>query len=293
NVSTVLKIIGIYGLLILLLSLGKRHIFESSIPVTELFSSSSASGFNWAKAFVGVLWSYTGWHYASFVTGVAINPKRNVPIAMIAGTLIVTLSYVLCNIGYLSVLSVDEIKGTTTLAADAAGRVFPGGDIAVSVLIALSVFGCAGIYVLATPRIIQQMSTEGLFFEIFGKAHPKFGVPVNAILLQSAWAIVLVFYWGKFESLYTYVTITEWFFLLMACAGLFIVRYKKKSDTGEIAFKSPLFPLLPIIFIAVIGWFIVKNAKSENPAAYYGLLIIPVGAIVYYLYKVFGKKAIR
>ncbi len=99
NVSTVLKIIGIYGLLILLLFLGTNNIFDNSISVSEIFTNEKAQGFGWAKAFVGVLWSYTGWHYASFVTNEAENPKRNVPLALILGTLVVTLSYVLVSIG--------------------------------------------------------------------------------------------------------------------------------------------------------------------------------------------------
>lgn len=284
NVSTVLKIIGIYGLLVVLLLLGKQNIFAGSIPPAELFSDPKAEGFDWAKAFVGVLWSYTGWHYASFVTGEAENPKRNVPLSLILGTLVVTLSYVLVSIGYMKVLTVEEIQQTKTLAADASERVIQGGGYATSLLIALSVFGCAGLYVLATPRIIQHMSKEGLFFDIFGKSHPKFGVPVNAILLQSAWAIILIFIWGKFEALYTYVTITEWFFLMLACAGIFIFRSKRKGNEEGI-FRSPLYPVLPLLFIGVVCWFIVKNAMSDDPAAYLGLLVIPVGAIIYFIFR--------
>ena len=107
---------------------------------------------------------------------------------------------------------------------------------------------------------------------------------MNAILLQSAWAIVLIFVWGKFEALYTYVTITEWFFLAMACSGIFIFRIKKLGQTDGI-FKSPLYPVLPFLFIAVVAWFILKNALSDDPAAYFGLLVIPLGAIVYFIYK--------
>ena len=284
NVSTILKIIGIYGLLILLLFLGTNTIFDNSISIKEIFTNKTAEKFGWAKAFVGVLWSYTGWHYASFVTNEAENPKRNVPLALILGTLVVTLSYVLVSIGYMKVLSIEEIQNSKTLAADAIEKIIPGGSYAVSILIALSVFGCAGLYVLATPRIVQQMAKEGLFFDAFGKSHPKFGVPVNAILLQSAWAIVLIFVWGKFEALYTYVTITEWFFLAMACSGIFIFRIKKLGQTDGI-FKSPLYPVLPFLFIAVVAWFILKNSLSDDPAAYFGLLVIPLGAIVYFIYK--------
>jgi APA family basic amino acid/polyamine antiporter len=286
NISTILKIVGIYGLLIAALFLGDRAIFGES--TAAVINAASDGGPNYASAFVGVLWSYTGWHYASFVAGDAINPKRNVPLAMILGTAAVTLTYVLCNMGYMAVLDMETIQSSKTLAADALEKVIPNSGIFVSALIAISVFGCAGLYILATPRIIHQMSNEGLFFKTFSKKSEKFGVPVNAILLQSIWAIVLIFVWGRFEALYTYVTTTEWLFLLMACFGIFIVRSKMKNE--EVSFKTPLYPILPIIFCVVIGWFIYMNAFSDKPEAYFGLLIIPLGVIFYFLYKAFGRK---
>lgn len=285
NVSTILKIVGIYGILIIALFFGTRDVFEPTLTILE---ESVGTKPDYAKAFVGVLWSYTGWHYASFVAGDALNPKRNVPIAMIVGTAVVTLTYVLCNLGYMKVLDIATIQNSTTLASDAMGKIIPGSETAVALLIAISVFGCAGLYVLATPRIIRQMSTEGIFFPIFSKDHPRFGVPLNAIILQSVISIILIFVWKGFENLYTYVTITEWFFLLLTAIGIFVVRAKYKGDHS--GFKAPLYPILPLIFIAVVGWFIYMNAETDNPSAYFGLLIIPVGAVFYFVYRKFGKK---
>jgi APA family basic amino acid/polyamine antiporter len=282
NIATILKMIGIFGVIIVLLFWGTSP--ESSEVVS---TTQDLAPFNWAKAFVGVLWSYTGWHYASFVSGDAKNPQRDVPMAMILGTLTVTVIYVLCNLGYTHVMSIAEIQNTKTLAADAMEKVWVGSGFWVSILIALSVFGCAGLYILATPRIIQQMSKEGVFFKTFATAHPKFGVPLNAILMQSVWAIVLVFVWGKFEALYTYVTITEWFFLLLTALGFvsWVVLKKKESFTV----RSSIFIFLALVFSIVVSWFIIANAQSDNPAVYYGLLVIPVGMVVYY----FMKKASR
>ncbi len=189
----------------------------------------------------------------------------------------------LCNLGYLKVLDVTTIQNSNTLAADALEAVIPNSGIWVSALIAISVFGCAGLYILATPRVIHQMAEEGLFFKAFAKKNEKFGVPLNAILLQSVWAIFLIFIWENFENLYTYVTITEWLFLLAACFGIFIVRRKMKGQ--EVGFKTPLYPILPIIFCVVVAWFISMNAISEDPAAYFGLMVIPIGVVLYFVFR--------
>jgi hypothetical protein len=101
--------------------------------------------------------------------------------------------------------------------------------------------------------------------------------------MQSIWAIVLVFVWGKFEALYTYVTITEWFFLLLTALGFVAWVLIKKKETFST--RSAVFIFLSLIFSVVVTWFIVANAQSDNPAVYYGLLVIPIGMVVYYFMK--------
>ena len=279
NIGTVLKMVGIFLLLGLALFLGEKHILGDAAASVVLPTKEGGL----AGAFVGVLWSYTGWHYASFVAGDARNPKRNIPLAMLFGALVVSLIYVLCNLGYLKVLGIAEIQSSKALAVEAMNTIIPGAGSFIGLLIAVSVFACAGLYILATPRVINQMAVEGMFFSVFKKNHPRFGVPLNAIILQSVWAMLLVFVWGKFEALYTYVTITEWFFLMLACIGIFIIR--KKHGTANDGFKTPLYPVLPILFISIIAWFVYKNATSDDPSAYFGLIAIPVGIAFYYIFR--------
>lgn len=286
NIGTVLKILGIYALLILALFLGESAIFPDAVAGA---ASTNSGGDNLAGAFVGVLWSYTGWHYASFVSGDAINPKRNIPLAMLFGTGAVTLTYVLCNLGYFKVIDHDTMASFNNpdapkvLAVEVMNVILPRLSYLMPALIALSVFACAGLYILSTPRIFNQMANEGLFFSAFAKVHPRFGVPLNAILLQSGWAMLLVYLWGSFSSIIEYVTFVEWMFLLTACIGIFIVRKKYPSEIPS--FKVPFYPLLPILFIAVIGWFIFKNALADKAEYYAGLAVLPIGVIVYYLFK--------
>jgi len=291
NVGTVLKIVGIYSLLLLALVLGDKALFAAEV-VASVPDAMPASD-NLAGAFVGVLWSYTGWHYASFVSGDALNPKRNIPLAMILGTGAVTLTYVLCNLGYFKVIDHDTIasfsdsSNSKVVAVEVMNVIMPAASYLMPALIALSVFACAGLYILSTPRIFNQMASEGLFFSAFAKKDPRFGVPVNAIILQSAWAMILVYQWGEFSSIIDYVTFVEWLFLLTACIGIFIVR--KKYAHEEAPFKVPFYPVLPLLFIAVIGWFIFKNVLADKAEYYAGLAVIPVGVAVYYAFK-WAKK---
>jgi APA family basic amino acid/polyamine antiporter len=287
NVGTVLKIVGIYALLFLALLLGQNAILHTAGDA--IAAGAVPREDNLAGAFVGVLWSYTGWHYASFVSGDARNPKRNIPLAMILGTGAVTLTYVLCNLGYLKVLdhktiaSFNSSENPKIVAVEAMSTILPAYRHFMPALIALSVFACAGLYILSTPRIFNQMAKEGLFFKTFAHEHPKFGVPLNAIILQSAWAMVLVMLWGSFSSIIEYVTFVEWLFLLVACIGIFVIR--KKYNHEEPAFKTPLFPVLPAIFIAIVGWFIVRNMFADKAEYYAGLAVIPIGVLLFFFFK--------
>lgn len=290
NVGTVLKMIGIYALLLCIMVLGKEAVNPDGMIAPSIHENDNPAG-----ALVNVLWTFTGWHYASFVAGDARNPKRNIPLAMLIGTSIVTLTYVMINVGYLRVFPHDTIASFSMegqekiTAVEAMKAVIPGSETWTSLLIALSVFAGAGLYILSTPRIFNQMASEGLFFRIFAGKHPKFGVPVNAILLQSGWAIMLVVLWGTFESIITYVTFIEWLFLLMACVGIFFIRLKYRDEKP--AFTTPLYPILPLIFIGVIGWFIAMNIFAEKAEYYAGLAVIPVGVLLYYFSFRGGDKS--
>ena len=282
NAGTILKMIGIYALLVSIVALGK----EAVVPDGG-FTPVLHEGDDFAGALVKVLWTFTGWHYASFVAADAENPKRNIPLAMLIGTSVVTLTYVLINIGYFKVFPHDTIASFSLLgnekitAVEAMEAVIPGSGRWISLLIALSVFAGAGLYILSTPRIFNQMASEGLFFRIFAGKHPRFGVPVNAILLQSGWAIFLVVLWGTFESIIDYVTFIEWLFLLLACTGIFFIRARYRNEAAP-AFRVPLYPVLPLLFILVVGWFITMNIFAERAEYYAGLAVIPIGILLYY-----------
>jgi APA family basic amino acid/polyamine antiporter len=291
NIGTVLKMIGIYALMLALLILGKEIVNPQDSLVPVFHEKDDLAG-----ALVKVLWTFTGWHYASFVAGDAQNPKRNIPLAMLIGTSIVTLTYVFINIGYFKVFPHDTIAQFSVsgqekiTAVEALNAVIPGSRIWISILIALSVFAGAGLYILSTPRIFNQMALEGLFFKAFAKKHPRFGVPVNAILLQSGWAIFLVVLWGTFESIIDYVTFIEWLFLLLACIGIFFIRFRYKDD--QPAFRVPLYPVLPLIFIGIVGWFIVMNVFAERVEYYAGLAVIPIGVLMYFFAFGGGKNKV-
>ncbi len=279
NIFTGLKILGI------LMIIGFGFIFgNSDLSFREITISQSNAGLSaFGVALTGVLFSYGGWQHASFLAGETKNPSRNVPIAMITGAAVVTLIYLLVNISYMLLLPVSTIATSEKVAAEAVSTILPFGGMLVAGLIAVSTFGTIGIYTLSAPRIYYAMASDGLFFKSISKVHPVFKTPVNAIIVQSAWSIILLLFWGTLENLITYTVSVEWIFFTLAAAGIFIFRRKMK-DT-ERPYKTFGYPVTPLIFIIINIWFVINITINKPMHMAIGIGFLLLGVPVYMFFK--------
>ena len=281
DIFTILKLAGIAGLIFIGITLGSSTHNNFSIPN---FFNNGLHLQGIGIAMVGVLWSYGGWQHATFTAGEAKNPKIDIPAAMIIAAAGVTLIYILSNLAYMYLLPINEIGASQSLAADAVQTVIGviGGSL-IAVAIFISTFGTAGIYTLTAPRIYYAMANDGIFFKGVSKIHPKFNTPYNAILIQSSWAIILILFWGTFENLISYVVFTDWIFFGLTAATIFIFRKRKlSSDTG---YKTPLYPLPPLFFIAISIWFVVNTLIEKPEQAIAGIIMLGLGIPIYYYWK--------
>lgn len=278
DVFTILKLIGIFGVIAV------GFIFGSSSITNFSFSVHSGMTGGLAVAMVGVLWSYGGWQHATYAAGEAKNAKKDVPIAMIIATLSVTAIYVLINISYMFLLPVNTIAHSPSVAADAVKTVIgPVGGGIIALAIFISTFGTAGIYTLTAPRIYFAMANDGIFFPQIAKIHPKYSTPANAIIIQSTWAVLLIIFWGTFENLISYVVFTDWIFFGLTAASVFIFR-KKLPDVKR-DYKTLGYPVTPILFILMAAWFVINTLIEKPVQAIAGLIMLGLGLPVYYYWS--------
>jgi APA family basic amino acid/polyamine antiporter len=231
-------------------------------------------------ALVGVLFSVGGWHHASYVAGEAINAPRTVPRAMFLGVLIVLLAYLLVNIAYMLLLPLDVIAQTPKVAADAMGVLAPWGAQAVTVAIALSIFGTISIYTMSAPRIYFAMAEDGIFFKQLAYVHPRWRTPVAAMLAQVVWAMaVLLFFNGLFDQIITFVTFMDIAFMALAGAAVFVFR-KKRPDAAR-PIRAWGYPLIPVVFVLISAAFAVNVLLERPEQALPGLGLLALGIISY------------
>ncbi|HBC78205.1 MAG TPA: amino acid permease [Bacteroidales bacterium] len=281
NIFTGLKIIGILVIICSGFLLGTSDLsFKDLGFIGSGSSTAGISGFG--VALTGVLFSYGGWQHASFLAGETKNPSRNVPIAMITGAAVVTLIYLLVNTSYMLLLPVNSIMTSEKVAAEAVSTVIPFGGMFVAGLIAVSTFGTIGIYTLSTPRIYYAMAEDGLFFKSIANVHPVFKTPVNAIVAQSVWSVILLLFWGTLENLITYTVSVEWIFFTLAAAGIFIFR--KRIKNTERPYKTFGYPVTPLIFIVINTWFVfnIMINKPLHMIIGFGFLLLGVPLYIYF-----------
>ena len=281
DLFTVLKLLGIIGLIIIGFGWGSSGTSNFLAPLGNL---PHGLGGALTIAMVGVIWSCGGWQHATFTAGEAKNPQKTVPLGMIFGAIIVTVIYLLTNVSYLLLLSPAAIAASPHVAADAVETVIgPIGASFIALAIFISTFGTAGIYTLTAPRIYFAMAQDKIFFNKIAEVHPKYHTPAFSIIFQSVWAIILIIFWGTFESLISYVVFTDAIFFALTAIGLFILR--RRLPNASRPYRTIGYPITPVIFIAIEVWFIF-NTLFEKPAeSLAGIGFLLLGIPVYYLWK--------
>ena len=280
NTFTGLKLLAIAAIIV-----AGIIFYDPAVDLQLLNSSTAPTNIMSALllALVGVLWSFGGWHHASYLAGEAINAQRTVPRAMVIGTLIVTLTYVLVNLAYMLLLPLSGISGTERVAGDAIASIFPYGGQLVAIAIAISIFGTIGIYTMTAPRIYFAMAKDGLFFKQLTYVHPRFRTPSLAMILQGVWAVLLLFFWRTFHDLITYVTFTDVAFMALAGSSVFVFR--KRLPDAVRPYRTIGYPLVPLLFVIISTAFVVNTLIQQPKQAWAAVLLFGIGVPVFYAFK--------
>lgn len=288
TIVTFIKIASIIILSLLLFTFGQgsyANVYSGfNIPTETITNIISVIGL----ALAGAFWAYDGWNNVTFVAGEVKNPQRNIPLALLYGTLIVIAVYVLINIAFLYVLPIDEMSKSPLVAASAAERIFGvNGASIISIAVIISTFGALNGSILATARVQFAMARDRLFFSPLGKIHPKFGTPHVSLIIQGVWSCVLVLS-GSFDTISDYVIFAAWLFYMLGAYGVFVLR--KKMPEVNRPYKVWGYPYTPIIFIIFSFLFLVNSIISDTQDAAMGSILILSGLPIYLYWKYYAKK---
>jgi basic amino acid/polyamine antiporter, APA family len=213
-------------------------------------------------ALVSVLWAYDGFGDVSFAGGEVKDPRRNLPRAIVFGTLAIIGIYVLINVAYLYVLPVEAIGRSPLVAADVMQVLFGRAGVAlVSLFVMISSFSSLNGSMLASPRVFFAMADDGMFFETIAKVHPRFKTPYVAILLAAVLGMALVMS-RSFEALTETFVLAIWPFYALGIAAIY--RLRRLRPEMPRPYKAIGYPVVPAIFILSVAAFVI-NALIHEP----------------------------
>jgi len=284
NVLTFIKFGAIFAVVGVVFLFAEGNTANWTTPAPSQVVSTGLVG-AFGLALVRSLWAYKGWEVTTFSAGEMKNPARNLPVGLFAGTLVVIVLYLATNLAYLYVFPADQLSKSTRIAADAIQLVVgPIGASIIAVVILCSITGAANGNMLTAPRVFFAMAKDGLFFRKLADVHPKFLTPHVSILATGAWAAVLSLT-GTFEQLATYVIFGQWIFFGLT-AGAVIVLRKKRPDLAR-PYRTPGYPILPIVFIGAAVFISVNTLILQpiNALAGLGIIVLGVPAFLYWQKK--------
>jgi basic amino acid/polyamine antiporter, APA family len=230
---------------------------------------------------IAVMWTYEGWYYVAFAGGEIKDAARNVPRALIYGTVALTTIYVVVNIAYFFALPIGEMSGVVRIAEKAmTALIGPIGAAFIAGTVVISTFGCNVAGVIASSRTCFAMAADGRFFPPAARVHPVYRTPHIALLITSVWSAFLTLT-GSYETLFTYVTFASVLFGTLGGAAIFVLRARRPEVPRP--YRALGYPVIPALY--VLGSFaLVWNTLMERPvASIAGLGLVALG-VPFYVY---------
>lgn len=238
-----------------------------------------------------VMFAYSGWNAASYVAGEIKNPARVLPRSLLLGTALVVVLYLGLNLTFAYAVPLADVEsGDPKLVPQMAVENLFGPRVSgvFSVAIGLAFLATVSAFVITGPRIYYAMAKDGLFPAVAGRISSKGGIPVYAMIAQSACAIVILFV-ADFQNLFKYAAVGQSIFAMLFIAAVYVLRWRRPQM--ERPFRVPGYPVVPAIFIAVILFMSVFAFKQWPRPSMSSLGSILAGIPVYYVWSfVRGKK---
>jgi basic amino acid/polyamine antiporter, APA family len=247
-------------------------------PVEGDFSVITSGTF--AVALIYVSFAYSGWNAATYLSSEIESPQRTLPWVLIIGTSIVSFLYLALNYSFLTVAPVESLVGEIEVGAIAAQAAF--GETAgnmFGVALALLLISTVSAMTIAAPRVIQVIGEDFPRLQFLSRTNSA-GIPATAIFLQSSVAVLFILS-STFESILVFAGFTMALNTFVTVLGLFVLRWKQPDL--ERPYRAFLFPLTPILFLALTGWTLGFTLIMRPVEGLFSLGIIGLGLILYYI----------
>lgn len=276
---TLVKVVLIAAIIII--GIGTSHgttaNYHTAIPAIP----GGVTGF--FTALVAALWAYDGWNNVVMVASEIRKPQRNLPLALVLGSLAVIAIYLAANFAYFRVLPAAGVAAHDRVASEMMRQILgPNGAGAVSIAAMISIFAALNGSILSGSRVPFAMARDRLFFSAVARVNPHYRTPSASILLLSAWSALLVLS-SRYDQLYTYVIFASVILYGMATAAVIVMRFKRPEMPRP--YRTIGYPVVPIVFVLAIASLIVSTLLKSPRESLMGIVLILIGLPFYYYWN--------
>jgi APA family basic amino acid/polyamine antiporter len=276
-----LKIVLIISFIAGVFITGPRPQIEVITAITPDFWFTSS----YAVILVFIAFAYAGWNAAAYIGAEIINAGKNLPRALLLGTLTVTALYILVNFAYLNAVPTEQLEGVESVANTVSIALWGAtGGTLISLLIALGLVSTVSAMIIAGPRVSEAMAKDSLFPRGLAQLN-QHGVPSLAVFLQALIATVIALT-ATFGALLVYIGFTLNIFAALAVFTVF--RTRKKGISSIRVCRG--YPLTPLVFLIFTIWMTVWSIKSQPLSTLSGLGTLVIGYLIYLAYTYRMKK---
>jgi APA family basic amino acid/polyamine antiporter len=248
----------------------------SFLPVPGDLAMTLSGAF--AVSLIFVNYAYTGWNAATYLTSELEDPQRSLAGVLIRGTLLVMVLYVMLNFTFLYVAPIAEMTGQLEIGYIAAQHVFGAtGAQIMGVALAALLISTVSAMIMAGPRVLQVIGEDFTPFAALARVN-AYDVPTTAIVIQSLVTLTFIVT-ASFESILVFAGFTLGLNTFFTVLGVFVLRWRQPALSRP--FRTPLFPLPPLVFLAVTGWTLTYILMDRPEEGWSGLAIIATGAVFY------------
>ncbi len=278
NIFTAAKVSALIALILAVAFSGKGS-SANLLPLwPDRWTGEWTGGFS--LSMISVLWAYDGWITVTLAAGEFKNPRRNVPLSLIGGTLAVIALYVAANLAYAWVLPMPDMASSQRIAADVAGAVLgPFGTTLIVLGILCSTFGTIHGCILGGPRCLYAAGADGTFSRAFGRIHPRFHTPAVAIVTLGVWGALLTLS-GTYDQITSYVVFGSWGFYALTALSVIVLR--RTLPDAPRPYRAWGYPYATLLFVAVTGWFLFNTLVRDSRNAVIGIVLLLVSLPFYF-----------
>ena len=281
DLVTLFKVAGIVSILLAAVALGRGDVSNLTRVSTSFYELSQADTLAaFGTSLIFVMFCYSGWNAAAYVASEMKDPQRDLPRALLFGTLIVMLLYLGLNAVYFYGADVDVLAGQVEVGLVASRTLFGAwGVTLVTIVLCTSIFASVSAMTIAGPRVYYALGRDFPLFSFLAKARGT-GSPATALFLQGV-VTSLIIVSGRIDQIQQYVGFTLVLFASLAVSCVIVLRVRRPDLKRP--FRAWGYPITPLLFLCVSGWMMYWAFQGRPVESTLSLLTVLVGGVIFFL----------